>query len=70
MPQLNILIAIGGDDPEQDGIYPDTLPGGFDGPESCGIITVCVQWEYLGYPMLTYIYSPRMLSQYPTDKMK
>ncbi|KAH8112254.1 subtilisin-like protein [Phellopilus nigrolimitatus] len=28
----------GGDDPTQDGIYPDTLPGGFDQPESCGII--------------------------------
>ncbi|TFK74739.1 subtilisin-like protein [Pluteus cervinus] len=29
----------GGDDPTQDGIYPDPLPGGFKGPESCGIIT-------------------------------
>ncbi|RDB14895.1 Aorsin [Hypsizygus marmoreus] len=28
----------GGDDPEQDGIYPDPLPGGFKGPESCGIV--------------------------------
>ncbi|KAH8990678.1 subtilisin-like protein [Lactarius hatsudake] len=28
----------GGDDPDQDGIYPDPLPGGFDHPESCGII--------------------------------
>ncbi|KAJ7162822.1 subtilisin-like protein [Mycena filopes] len=28
----------GGDDPNQDGIYPDPLPGGFKGPESCGII--------------------------------
>ncbi|KAJ7480634.1 subtilisin-like protein [Mycena latifolia] len=28
----------GGDDPNQDGIYPDPLPGGFTGPESCGII--------------------------------
>ncbi|TDL20636.1 subtilisin-like protein [Rickenella mellea] len=28
----------GGDDPTQDGIYPDPLPGGFTGPESCGII--------------------------------
>ncbi|KAK7001799.1 serine protease S53 [Favolaschia claudopus] len=28
----------GGDDPEQDGIYPDPLEGGFKGPESCGII--------------------------------
>jgi len=28
----------GGDDPTQDGIYPDLLPGGFKGPESCGII--------------------------------
>ncbi|KAF9474024.1 hypothetical protein BDN70DRAFT_816380 [Pholiota conissans] len=28
----------GGDDPEQDGIYPDPLPGGFTGPESCGIV--------------------------------
>ncbi|EIM86260.1 uncharacterized protein STEHIDRAFT_58060 [Stereum hirsutum FP-91666 SS1] len=29
----------GGDDPTQDGIYPDPLPGGFKGPESCGIIS-------------------------------
>ncbi|KAI0823960.1 subtilisin-like protein [Trametes gibbosa] len=28
----------GGDDPTQDGIYPDPLPGGFNQPESCGII--------------------------------
>ncbi|KAJ7659862.1 subtilisin-like protein [Mycena rosella] len=28
----------GGDDPNQDGIYPDPFPGGFKGPESCGII--------------------------------
>ncbi|KAG6827607.1 hypothetical protein H0H92_011146 [Tricholoma furcatifolium] len=28
----------GGDDPTQDGIYPDPLPGGYKGPESCGII--------------------------------
>ncbi|KAI0256021.1 subtilisin-like protein [Lactifluus subvellereus] len=28
----------GGDDPNVDGIYPDTRPGGFNQPESCGII--------------------------------
>ncbi|KAI0694701.1 subtilisin-like protein [Earliella scabrosa] len=28
----------GGDDPTQDGIYPDPLRGGFKGPESCGIL--------------------------------
>ncbi|KAF9063311.1 subtilisin-like protein [Rhodocollybia butyracea] len=28
----------GGDIASQDGIYPDPLPGGFKGPESCGII--------------------------------
>ncbi|KAH8992820.1 subtilisin-like protein [Lactarius hatsudake] len=28
----------GGDDPNQDGIYPDPLPGGFNQSESCGII--------------------------------
>ncbi|KAA1472283.1 hypothetical protein DENSPDRAFT_171643 [Dentipellis sp. KUC8613] len=28
----------GGDDPTQDGIYPDPLRGGFKGAESCGII--------------------------------
>ncbi|TBU52071.1 subtilisin-like protein [Dichomitus squalens] len=26
----------GGDDPSQDGIYPDTDPGGYAGPEDCG----------------------------------
>ncbi|KAF8879105.1 subtilisin-like protein [Gymnopilus junonius] len=29
----------GGDDPQQDGIYPDPLPGGFKGNESCGIVS-------------------------------
>ncbi|KZT44232.1 subtilisin-like protein [Sistotremastrum suecicum HHB10207 ss-3] len=28
----------GGDDPNDDGIYPDPLPGGFKGKESCGIV--------------------------------
>ncbi|CAA7262947.1 unnamed protein product [Cyclocybe aegerita] len=28
----------GGDDPEQDGVYPDTQPDGYNGPESCGIV--------------------------------
>ncbi|KAI0775553.1 subtilisin-like protein [Trametes elegans] len=28
----------GGDDPTQDGIYPDPVPGGFNQPESCGIV--------------------------------
>ncbi|OCH93713.1 subtilisin-like protein [Obba rivulosa] len=28
----------GGDDPTQDGIYPDTAPGGFDEPENCGTV--------------------------------
>ncbi|KAJ7149248.1 subtilisin-like protein [Mycena crocata] len=28
----------GGDDPDIDGIYPDLSPGGFPGPESCGVI--------------------------------
>ncbi|EJC98371.1 subtilisin-like protein [Fomitiporia mediterranea MF3/22] len=28
----------GGDNPEFDGIYPDPAPGGFKGPESCGIL--------------------------------
>ncbi|KAM5536931.1 hypothetical protein V8D89_009478 [Ganoderma adspersum] len=28
----------GGDDPTQDGIYPDPLPGGFNQPASCGIL--------------------------------
>ena len=26
----------GGDDPTQDGIYPDPAPGGYKGPETCG----------------------------------
>lgn len=29
----------GGDDPTQDGIYPDPQPGGFQGPENCGGFT-------------------------------
>ncbi|KDQ49908.1 hypothetical protein JAAARDRAFT_63466 [Jaapia argillacea MUCL 33604] len=29
---------LGGDDPSQDGIYPDPYGGGYEGPESCGII--------------------------------
>lgn len=26
----------GGDDPTQDGIYPDTQPGGYTGDQDCG----------------------------------
>ncbi|GJJ10047.1 hypothetical protein Clacol_004273 [Clathrus columnatus] len=28
----------GGDDANMDGVYPDPAPGGFNGPESCGIV--------------------------------
>ncbi|KAG9312225.1 peptidase S8/S53 domain-containing protein [Chiua virens] len=28
----------GGDDPSQDGIYPDNQPGGYTGPEACGTV--------------------------------
>jgi tripeptidyl-peptidase I len=29
---------LGGDDPTQDGIYPDPEGGGYEGPENCGTV--------------------------------
>jgi len=35
---LSYCTSDGGDVPDMDGVYPDTRPGGFNEPESCGII--------------------------------
>ena len=35
----------GGDDPTQDGTYPDPLPGGYKGPEQCG-----GKWVFFSLP--------------------
>ena len=57
----------GGDDPTQDGIYPDPLPGGFTGPESCGIVKPAnvISTSY-GYNEadLTPAYTARQCAEY------
>ncbi|TDL20635.1 subtilisin-like protein [Rickenella mellea] len=57
----------GGDDPNQDGIYPDPLPGGFAGPESCGIVTPAnvISTSYASDEAdLTPFYATRQCNEY------
>ncbi len=57
----------GGDDPLQDGIYPDPLPGGYKGPETCGgfAATKVISTSY-GYNEadLTAFYEQRQCNEY------
>ncbi len=57
----------GGDDPTQDGIYPDPLPGGYTGPENCGgfAATKVISTSY-GYNEadLTAAYEQRQCNEY------
>ena len=57
----------GGDDPTQDAIYPDTLPGGYTGPENCGgfAATKVISTSY-GYNEadLTAFYEQRQCNEY------
>ncbi|KAL9112021.1 MAG: hypothetical protein Q9227_003641 [Pyrenula ochraceoflavens] len=57
----------GGDDPTQDGIYPDPLPGGYKGPENCGgfAATKVISTSY-GYNEadLTPFYENRQCQEY------
>ncbi|KAH9886275.1 subtilisin-like protein [Cubamyces lactineus] len=57
----------GGDDPTQDGIYPDPAPGGYDGPEDCGTVTPAyiISTSY-GYQEadLTPAYMQRQCAEY------
>lgn len=57
----------GGDDPSQDGIYPDPLPGGYKGPENCGgfAATKVISTSY-GYNEadLTPFYENRQCAEY------
>ncbi|PNS18572.1 hypothetical protein CAC42_5111 [Sphaceloma murrayae] len=57
----------GGDDPEQDGIYPDPLPGGYKGPANCGgfAATKVISTSY-GYNEadLTPFYEQRQCNEY------
>ncbi|KZT61098.1 hypothetical protein CALCODRAFT_447953, partial [Calocera cornea HHB12733] len=57
----------GGDDPTQDGIYPDPYGGGYEGPETCGgyAATYVVSTSY-GYNEadLTPFYEERQCSEY------
>lgn len=54
-------------DPTQDGIYPDTLPGGYTGPENCGgfAATKVISTSY-GYNEhdLTPFYQRRQCNEY------
>ncbi|KAJ7716256.1 subtilisin-like protein [Mycena maculata] len=56
----------GGDDPENDGIYPDTLPGGYQG-DDCGTIKPAnvISTSY-GYDeaSLSFAYSSRQCAEY------
>ena len=57
----------GGDDPTQDAVYPDTLPGGYTGPENCGgfAATKVISTSY-GYNEadLTAFYEQRQCNEY------
>ncbi|KAF2152969.1 subtilisin-like protein [Myriangium duriaei CBS 260.36] len=57
----------GGDDPTQDGVYPDPLPGGYTGPENCGgfAATKVISTSY-GYNEadLTPFYEQRQCNEY------
>ncbi|MCJ1312860.1 hypothetical protein MMC25_006536 [Agyrium rufum] len=57
----------GGDDPTQDGVYPDPLPGGYKGPENCGgfAATKVISTSY-GYNEadLTPFYEMRQCAEY------
>ncbi|KAH8079080.1 subtilisin-like protein [Cristinia sonorae] len=57
----------GGDDPSQDGIYPDPLPGGFTGAAQCGIVKPAnvISTSY-GYNEadLTPAYTARQCAEY------
>ncbi|OCH90819.1 subtilisin-like protein [Obba rivulosa] len=57
----------GGDDPTQDGVYPDTQQGGFDEPEQCGSIKPAdVITNSYGYneAELTPFYMTRQCTEY------
>ncbi|KAF8478880.1 subtilisin-like protein [Gautieria morchelliformis] len=57
----------GGDDPTQDGIYPDPFGGGFTGPESCGIVKPAnvISTSYGSQePEMTAAYQIRQCNEY------
>ena len=57
----------GGDDPKQDSVYPDPIPGGYTGPENCGgfAATKVISTSY-GYNEadLTAAYERRQCNEY------
>jgi len=57
----------GGDDPTQDGVYPDTAAGGYNGPEDCGTVKPAnvISTSY-GYNEadLTVAYASRQCAEY------
>ncbi|MCJ1352337.1 MAG: hypothetical protein MMC33_002321 [Icmadophila ericetorum] len=57
----------GGDDPTQDGVYPDPLPGGYKGPENCGgfAATKVISTSYAyNEADLTPFYEQRQCAEY------
>jgi len=57
----------GGDDPNDDGIYPDPLAGGFDKPESCGIVKPAniISTSYgMNEADVTLFYAQRQCAEY------
>ncbi|KIJ15541.1 hypothetical protein PAXINDRAFT_99416 [Paxillus involutus ATCC 200175] len=57
----------GGDDPTEDGIYPDDLPGGYTGPEACGTVkpanVISTSYTY-NEADLTPFYTARQCAEY------
>jgi len=57
----------GGDDPTQDGVYPDTQPGGYNGPEACGTVkpsnVISTSYSY-NEADLTVSYASRQCDEY------
>jgi len=57
----------GGDDASEDGIYPDEAPGGFKGPEACGVVTPAnvISTSYgLNEADVTPFYTSRQCTEY------
>jgi tripeptidyl-peptidase-1 len=57
----------GGDDPSEDGVYPDPAPGGYRGPETCGGIAaayvISSSYSY-NEADLTPFYEQRQCNEY------
>ena len=60
----------GGDDPEQDGIYPDPLPGGFNGENPVFLSYISTTNNAPQVLRAVVLFALPMLSLSPMDRMK